>query len=272
MSIVTQGEVRVALGLTGSFLDADRALLQLAISKTDAKVRNVLRYDPERKIHTNRLYPVTDARPTENRGTWDVAGNRAVFRRPGGGGELQLTHLPIRQITALSEDHSAHAGKASGAFGTALTEGTDFYTDWDVANLGTDGVEANDGLSYSGLVYRIGSHWPLRARSVQVTYYAGFTADELRGLSGEVDGTNIHEAAVMIAAATYKMWKSIGLQSNSTTLTAGTIKSEKMGDYGYTLTDGDGGGIDQVTGMQVEVPTAAALALSSHINFGALFS
>ena len=277
MTISTQGEVRVALGLTGTFSDADRATMEAVLRQTDAKVRNVLRYDPERKVHTNRLYPVSDARSSNvvGGGVWDVntAGTRAILQTRAGGGELQLTHLPVRQITALSEDRAAHAGKASGAFGTALTEGTDFYTDWDVTNLGTDGAEANDGISYSGLVYRVGSHWPTRARSVQVTYIGGFTADELRGLSGEADGTNIHGAAVMIAAATFKRWKALGLAGGASALVAGVIESERMGEYSYKLRDSDGaGGAGDVSSMTIEVPTAAAIALSSHVNIGALWA
>lgn len=275
MGIVTQGEVRVSLGLTGSLSDADRAVLQLAMDKADAKVRNVLRYDPERKVHTNRLYPVMDSRARGSSGSWDVVGNRAVLQRSGGGDELQLTHLPVRQIGTLSEDPSANAGKASGSFATALTEGTDYYTDWDVASLGSDGAVANDGISYTGIVYRTGSSWPSRARSVQVTYYAGYTADEFRALSGELDGTNIHEAALMIAAATYKRWKALGLTGTSGTLVAGIIQEETMGEYSYKLKDSDEGvigGISDVSAMKVEVPTAAAIALSSHINIGVLFA
>lgn len=275
MSIVTQGEVRVALGLTGDLSDADRAIMSMVIQKTDAKVRNVLRYNPERSVHTNRLYPVSEGRSASSSGgIWDVneGGTRATLQTAGGGDTLQLTHLPIRQVTVLSEDRAANAGKASGAFGTTLTEGTDFYVDWEVANLGIDGATANDGISYSGLIYRIGSQWPVRARTVRVTYYAGYTADELRGLSGELDGVNIHTAAVMTAAATYKRWKAIGSSGAAGIVVAGVIESERMGEYSYKMKDSDGaGGVSDVSSMAVEMPTAAAIALAPHINLGALW-
>ncbi len=100
-----------------------------------------------------------------------------------GTAELLLDRTPVATVTAVYEDWGGYGGTAVGAFPATslLTAGTDYY-------LPIDSLY-NDGLSYSGILRRIGTVWPVSTSrpagllstrrvpargAVKVTYSGGF--------------------------------------------------------------------------------------------------
>jgi hypothetical protein len=84
--------------------------------------------------------------------------------------DLWSPEVPVRSVASLYEDSSAYAGDGSSDFaaGSLLTEGTNFWVDWD-----------KSGICRSGRIVRIGSAWPRRKGTVKATLTAGYTANEL---------------------------------------------------------------------------------------------
>lgn len=128
---------------------------------------------------------------------------------------LTLPEFPVRSITSVHEDSSAYANSGSSPWGseTELTEGTDFYVDYD-----------QSGLSMSGMLITLGSGWCTTPRSIKVVYTAGWSEAEIAGQSTDynLDASDIRVATLITFKSYYE----------STQFSAsGTIKREKLADY-----------------------------------------
>jgi hypothetical protein len=115
---------------------------------------------------------------------WEVIGGRVVPRGPRGHkarAVIQLTNLPVRQIDSIYEAPDSWDNyPPTWASGTLLTEGTHYRVDYD--NESFPGVDATyTRMSKTGFLIRRVGIWTPVARSVKVTYKAGYTSDELAG-------------------------------------------------------------------------------------------
>jgi len=213
--ICARAEILSFLGKAGSVTDAEDGLLNLIAPMVEMSVKRFVGYSIEQATHTHYL-------PRDRRGGnvdpavryYDVQGGRAVAATVGGVAEaamLLVPELPLRSITNLYEDTSAYAGQGSSDFApaTELTSGTDFYVQYEPA-----------GLCRSGIIRRIGGYWPARNGTVKVVYVAGYTQAEL--------STGI--AADIKLACLLGIQHAFGQRGEN----AGTIKAERLGDYGVT--------------------------------------
>jgi hypothetical protein len=141
------------------------------------------------------------------------------------GPTLVLTHYPVRDITSVYEESGAYAGFGTNAWSSdaLLSEGEDYFADYEFS-----------GFSRSGWLIRVGNSWPARARSVKVTYTAGYTADELKGdvTDLRLDASDITQAIITATGEAYNL--SIEVKDRS-----GPLKSERLGDYSQTFADVD---------------------------------
>lgn len=244
--ITTRAEILVALGRSTSLSATEDALLNMIKPMAETVVRRYCQTGITQQSYTH-LLPWAD--PIAVRDGWgfgsphrDTYVNNLAF---GGSRGLQLPEFPVRSITSLYEDQSAFAGTASGAFGSAseLVEGTDFFPDYD-----------QSGLCHSGILWRVNTMWRSRPGSIQVTYTAGYTQAELRGDvdDWQLDASDIRLATIKTIVDTFN--ETINQQSGQGG-SAGVLKSERLGDYSYTM-DTSG------SGVTVEIPADAKLMLN----------
>lgn len=218
--IVPETDLLAYLGLECP--NAQETLLVNRLHKSvERSVKRLLGFDPEQKTH-EELLPAGDGPGRSMAGgnmMFEIYGNRAIGQSDTTARRrLQLSHVPVRSITSLYEDVGAYAGTADGAFGagTQLTEGADFYADYDAT-----------GVCHSGLLYRIGS-WPNAPKCVKVTYVAGYSEDELAGDDDKLDVSDIRLAIMEQFAADFNRSRPRGV---------GGITSERLGDYSVTFSD-----------------------------------
>jgi hypothetical protein len=236
--IVDPAEIRVALGIDSTISDDERALLTLTHVLAEGAVRRFIKYDPEQAART-QYYPRVEPRAQGSGGVWGSNGTTASFESSGGHDVLQLENLPLRSNTVIRiwEDTDARHNTQSGAFGTGteLTIGSDFAPEYDLED--SDG---ND-VATTGMVRRIGS-WPTARGSIKVTYTAGYTAAELSGYDSNLDASALKLATLEAAVLAFKRFQA--QRKTVRGFLPGNLKSERLGDYNYTL----GGSADTVAG------------------------
>ena len=212
MSIVTRAEVLAFLGKGSNVTDAEDGILQFIRTRVERSVKTYLGYNVEQSTYIHFL-PETN-RAVRNDGVAiyrDLVGTRVVAATIGGtkeGLNLHVPELPLRSVSEIREDPGAYGGQGSSDFpdSTILVAGEDYYIDL---------IES--GLSKSGVLRRIGPSWSTKARSIKVSYTAGYTATELRsGIAADI----AYATLLAIQAAFSKRGD-----------TQGTIESEKLGDY-----------------------------------------
>lgn len=125
---------------------------------------------------------------------------------------LRLPHRPVREIVSVFVDPTARAGQADAPFPaeTQLTEGTEFYLD-----------VQQTGFSRSGHLIRTAGVWPTRPRTVQVTYTAGWTLEELAGESEP----NASDLKLAVLLAVMHHWQTAPAAATA------PIQQERLGDY-----------------------------------------
>lgn len=113
---------------------------------------------------------------------WDIIGGRAVQYGMNALNSqiIQVKQLPMRKIVQLWQNPSAWNVVNPPSFpdNTKLTEGIDYIADYSAPVPG-----GTTKISWSGQIRALTGAWyvsPWTGRTVQVTYQAGFTADELR--------------------------------------------------------------------------------------------
>lgn len=224
--IIDISELLLALGISSSPTEDQRAVALMALNAASGAIRRYLKYDPTYAARTE-YYPGGDT-AQGGRSVWEANDTHAYERMitSASSTELQVLHTPIRAISDLRVDYDGRAGTQSGAFGSATqkTEGTDFWANFD--SVDSDGNKyCRDGI--------IRSHglWPNTPGSVKITYTAGYKAKELRGEDTKIDATGIWEAC--LDEATRRFLK---IQSRRKTRAgwAGPLTSESLGDYSYS--------------------------------------
>lgn len=273
MTIASEAEARVVLGLMGTITDAERAMLNLLLPAAEGRVIEHLGYDPEQREATE-YYPRQDPAGGYTSGTvaWDVdAGHRrAEMYVQGGGGtlypSLQLQRLPIRSVTNVWIDYDAKHGSAPGAFPTSSrkTQGQDYWVEFDAPGYGPTGCLFSS------------SAWPREPGTVKVAYRAGYSPLELNGRassSGTDSDGNISTAGVnaspikraVLITLTAGMQKWAALSKSSTGWKPGGLSSERLGDYSYTV---GGNAAETIASLTVELPGTAIDLLEPFRHYG----
>ena len=260
--IIQDAAVLLELGISSSPTDAERAVVQQAVVKAEGSVIRFLGYNPVQASRTE-YFPQQDFRSSGGESVWEVEGNQAILRRRAGASpdELQLTHIPVRSAPAidLRIEYDGRFGAKSGAFAasTKKTEGTDFWPQYD--SVDSDGKS----VCSDGIIRSIGI-WPTEPGSVKVVYTAGYSGDELAGSDSVLDASPIMDAVVEEALRRAK--KVLALWTKNTRLghAAGTITSESLGEYSYSL---NAGMLDKLMGSG-SLTADSKEKLQSYVNWG----
>jgi len=261
--IVDPSEVLLELGLSASVTEEQRAMVLLAITDAEGAIRRCIRYDPTLGQHVE-YHPQQSYQSQGGRGIWEVTEERAVLRQvsEAATSELQLQHIPIRYATDSTRfqvwlDYDGRFGSRSGSFAdsTKKTMGDDFWPN-------ADGFD-DDGqaVCHDGIVRALGM-WPTTPGTVKLSYWAGYSDDELRGRSSNLDATPIWQTAREEAAR--RVRRMLAMKSGALGVPAGVKSSESLGDYSYTL---DSGLLTQLIGGG-ELTQSSTERLSDFVNMG----
>lgn len=199
----------------GTMTDQDLGLLAMLMPMVDRAIKKFVRYNIEQTSYTHFLPEFPRMSSADAHGVvFDVRGDQAIATLVGGNrefGRLIVPELPIRSVSEVKEDRSALGGQGSSDFGsnTTLTAGTDYFVDFE-----------SSGIASSGILYRRGSLWSSRERSIKVTYTAGYTTEEL----------NTGIAADIKLAALLTMQRVFARRGDN----EGQLKSERLGDWSGT--------------------------------------
>lgn len=261
--IIDVADALVELGISSDPTNEERAIVASAIRKATGAIKRYLGYDPTHGTRTEYLPAVHRTAPRDL--VQDIAGDRAVdvdYTDYGTG--LQLTHLPVRSITSLYIDYNAKAGAAvGGAFAadTIMESGTDYWLD--AAAFDSTGAS----MSKTGLVWSTGA-WPATPGTIKVVYVAGYTTAELRGQDSVIDASPLWDAC--LDEAVRRVVKAFTVRKQSRGWTAGTITSERLGDYAvsYGGTSGAGSAGDRRTGGVYDLLPETTQKLSEYVNWG----
>ena len=225
--LVDISELQLECGLSASMTDEERAILATALVKAEGAVIRHLRYDPLQRSRTE-YYPQGVLNYSESETEWDISNNQAVLRRisEAATSELQLQHLPIRNVATLHIDYDARSGTKSGSFAasTLQTEGTDFWPNYNRNDSG------GNRLCEDGILRSVGS-WPSEPGSVKIVYTAGYTLAELHGQDSIIDASQIVE--VILEEAKRRVMKAFLVRSRTGVGFSQAFTSETLGDYTY---------------------------------------
>lgn len=256
-TICTASEVLTYLGKGANATDAERSLINMLIPMVDSAIKTFLGWEVVQRTYTHIL-PDIDlfSLSTNDLGIpVDVVQNRISYYFPGQPVLLQLPEIPVRSVTSIYADYSAMGGQGPSDFASAnlQTQGTDFYVDFDTLTDPTPAAQA--GISWTGHVRRWIGVWPSRQRSIKATYVAGFTPDELDGVTavGSLRCADIKFAAVLSVAAAFQESRAIRQ--------GGPIVGERLGDYGVQY-----GSVTSVLGMMGALPFKAQCLLQPFVR------
>lgn len=296
--IVTEGDVRLFVGLEGELTSAERARVGVAHTHAEGLVKQFLGYDPVQRRHVE-FYPKhlhaggMGIREDEPIG-WEKSGNRAVPLNRGGqvSKTLQLRHIPVRQIKNLYYDPDANFGQAArttfdGSFDTTFDD-TDFAPDTVKTNGEDYFIDLDEeSIGWAGLVYWGSGVWPIEPGSVAVDYISGFSEAELMGGADAdaaqadlrrgqisvvgVDASPIRYAVLLTCAKMLHVQQSLKRSDAGRGFDGGNVyESERFQDYSYKRPSGQISSTVQLTGLVVGLPTEALEALEPFKTYGRL--
>lgn len=278
--LVTEAELRAALGLTETITDVERGLIQLILPAVSSRVNKFLGYNPEQAVRTELVPrseiaggPAMQGPNTDYDYISNTSNTRAILRPYASQGRtLQLSYLPIRAVVSLYLNQAAYAGQATNAFPSTclMTQGSDFWVEFDEP-LASDPMK---GYGPSGCLFSQGI-WPVTPASVKVSYRAGYSPTELRGMAAEdevasdgtitqasVDAGGINRAALLTAVRMFHEMIVYSKKSR-TGFNPGPVSSESLGDYSYSQ-----GTVNGIADMSVSLPSEAREELEPFVNWG----
>lgn len=240
----------------------DAALLLLKPGAERAVVK-FLRWDPVKPTtaHT-RYYPrgrsggqyTYQTDPTPARGV--LRGGDMVALSGGQSQILQLDHKYVLKAGLQVWEHEgAYFGDAA-AFAAAdlLVIGTDFA------------FETEDGVwSKAGHLKRIGANWPILEGSVKVSYFAGFTEEELKGTATTADAADIRLATLLAIQKEYN--QNVAQRVDANRGAVGVITSESISGYSYSV---EGSSAQQLA-VSVSLPRESKLLLQPYRMYGRIY-
>lgn len=268
--IATFEEVLTYVRGAGAASDTLIGLINLLHPFAERLVRKYVGYGIEQMTFTE-YHPLITTRPAMSQGYTDddeilayegsPQGARPIRQGRGNSRDtLRLNNLPIRSITSIYEDPSAWTTVPSGTgfpASSLLTEARDFYVDWD----GTD--QSGNRICESGMVFRTGGIWSLTARTVKVTYVAGYTEAELANTGNAEDLGAAMDFKMAILMTSSKLIKEAIANGLSGPQNTGMIVQETIDGYNVTyaqpLT-----GVDCILGN--DLPVGAKRLLESRVR------
>lgn len=275
--IVTDAELRAALGLQPTISVQQGMHVMLAMQMAHAAVRQHLRYDPEQKIGPAEFYPrmETSRDYGSDDDVWDVNSSmtKAIYEdRSGSRKYLQLQRLPVRAVSSVYVDIAARFGQAAEDFAsdTLITQGVDYAIEYD-----------QNQLCLTGHLISL-TAWPAGVGTVKVTYRAGYSPLEFDGpqdaddtdadgniTTQGVDASPIKAATLLTAIAQYHTLLSWA-QNSLGIIAAGPKSSETLGSYSYSLAGAEAAA--RAAGMQRPMPDQAVMMLEQFVNWGAMLA
>jgi len=263
-AIIDDVHVLLELGLSAESTDEEKAIVQQSVIRAEGAIKRHLLYNPASASRTE-YYPRQNLDALNRDVVWEVEGSQAIQRNRASviGDELQLKHIPIRDTPAidLRIDFDGRFGTSASAFPTETkkTEGVDFWPSY-------DGIDSSSNkLCLDGIIRSVG-RWPSSPGSIKIVYTAGYTVAELQGQDDLIDASPIMDAVIEEALRRAKKVLVLWKKSSTVGHSSGTLKSEKLGDYSYSLNTASvdkmlissGGGIT----------TESKDKLASFINYG----
>lgn len=263
-SIADLSEVLLTLGLDASCTERERAIADWALDRAEGAVRRHLRYDPVQRSRTE-LYPIQDFGSGAAEAVWEATTTEAYLRylSEASTNELLVLHIPIRSTPAidLRIDYDARNAARSDSFGadTVKVEGSDYWPNYDRYD------SAGNRICSDGIIRSVG-RWPTSAGSVRIVYTAGYSQAELHGQDAVIDASPILDAVVSEAE---RRAKAIFLKQKSGSLgwTAGPFRSEKLGDYSYTI-GMSSEAMDRLYGGKFDLLPETKERLGEFVHFG----
>lgn len=267
--IVTAADIRVLLGIESTISEDELGVLTLCHGWVEGLVKRWLKYDPEYKTHTEIHPRRNDLNAGQGIGVWDATsdGSKGVFERRGVARwheYLMLDHIPLRAVSSVYEDYDARHGTQGGAFGASslLTVGDEYVPVWDMTD--SDG----NSVGRTGMIQRYGSSWPSDPGTVKVTYTAGYTSKELSGYDSVINASPIRMAVVQEVGTNFRRW---WMRRKSSRLghIPGVLKSEKLGDYSYSLGGMEGSAVQEL-GFAADLTSGTKQILQPFRHMGQL--
>jgi hypothetical protein len=261
----------VLLNLTNEPIELsgqERAVVDFALTRAEGAIVRFLGYDPVQDERI-QLYPNRDFSPAyAQHGIWDLneAKTHAVLtsRSQLTTSDLQVQHIPIRSIAnlwvnidgkATSARFTSDHLKAQAAAGNSGDYWPNNDTiDDDGNDVCLDGVIKSHGL------------WPLQPGTIRVQYTAGYLSDELHGQGTILNARPILDAMIN---ETIRRAKKAFLNRQQTTggWTPGSIISERLGDYNYTV-GGSSSAVDAAYGGAADLLPESVQMLADFVNWG----
>jgi hypothetical protein len=261
--LVRKAECLTYMGLLGNISQDDEALLDLLHPLAEAALQSWMQAELQYQQHVE-YYPIGQPQlagiEEYQLDDVDFRSSNVVFRNTRSGGPaLQLKHTPVVTFgLEVREDPNSNGGQADDAFGddSLLSLGSDYWLDID-EEISVAAIHAGTSfLSRTGILYRV-SAWPLEPRSVKVTYYAGWTAEQFAGRSAGA----VKLAALKTVANAY--W---GAKANhGASAGRGPATSESIGKYSVSY------GANGIANLQITVPDSAKQDLWPFRNLGRTF-
>lgn len=217
--IARPAEILAYLGRSDAS-ESDLALVNMLQPLVEQSLKAWLGYSVEYAEHT--LYLPHEAHTQTGDDVFAGILDGRVYYTPVGDcrRELYLPELPVRGVSELRIDLAGNFGQTPGSFsGGSLTEGVQFYREID-----------ESGLCRSGkLICPMG--WPTAPGSVQVTFAAGYTREELDGHSSvpaAAQAATIKFAAILAVSHYFRQQAA---QDNN----GGMVVSESLAGWSQTL-------------------------------------
>jgi len=263
MDIIDISMVALELGLSSTITDEERAIIGRAIHRSEGAIKRYLKYDPIQRSRTE-YYPQRECDFQSTESYWETTTTHAYIRKvsEASTSELQVQHIPIRNITSLRVDYDGRGGEQATSFpaSSEQTRGTDYW-------LNSDGQDSGGvNICRDGIIRSFGA-WPTSPGSVRITYTGGYTRAELHGNDTIVDATPIMDVALDEACRLVRkimVWR----KNPRTGFLAGPIQSERMGDYSYSVGTGNSDLINRMFGGLYDLLPESKDKLSTFVNYG----
>jgi hypothetical protein len=245
--ICTQADLQAYFGLA-----ADDALLPVLLglqNSAEARLRAYLKCSVEQATFTDLLPPLTRQSDADlDLVGYDRVGTHAVATY-GGEQTLQLREVPVRAVQSVYVTW-ASGGGVSPPPGSLL----------DPANYYLDCEE--EGLSRTGFLVQPYSVWPRAARSVRVTYTAGYTQAEMDLNTGRWPELKL--AVLMTLNKTLAVNRNAG-DAPAPRLSNATLTREAMDDVSFSY---DPFSARLLTGQVAGLTPEVKDMVQGHVNWG----
>lgn len=248
MSIVSNANILTLMG--GSLTDADQNLVTLIHAGVERLVKRYVGYNIEQATYVD-YWPIADELDTADAfiDGFERIGDRTLAYSRGRAGRrvLPLRQRPVRSVESVYENPGAWDAASAPDFSSGFLLATTEY------QLDTD---EEDGLSWSGFLYRLSGGWSPTPRTVRIAYTAGLSADELTNTYPEFKLAVFD--AVMKKFNEYKANQGYATSGGG----SGAIIAETLADYSVEY---DAGVQSQLTGLLTDLPRSTKMILEEYV-------